>query len=116
MATVRVTTVGNSLGIILPKEILSRLRIGKGDILHLLEMVDGIQLCAYDPDFERQVELIDQVARTQRDVLRALTQPRQTKTIPVTLGSVAVNQSRVPHAGAQASQPPAPPSPLEPAP
>jgi putative addiction module antidote len=110
MATVRVTTVGNSLGIILPKEVLARLRIAKGDTLHLLETVDGIQLCAYDPNFERQVELIDQVARAQRDVLRALVQPRQTAAVPVAPESVADMRSQGQNAPAQATQPSALPN------
>ena len=116
MATVRVTTVGNSLGIILPKEVLARLRIAKGDTLHLLETVDGIQLCAYDPNFERQVELIDQVARSQRDVLRALVLPRQTVAMPVATESLPSKRSQVPSAPTQANQPTTLPNPPVPGP
>ena len=45
----KITTVGNSAGVILPKELLARLRLEKGDELHALETPDGIRLTTYDP-------------------------------------------------------------------
>ncbi|MBP6457573.1 MAG: AbrB/MazE/SpoVT family DNA-binding domain-containing protein, partial [Pseudoxanthomonas sp.] len=47
----KITTVGNSAGVILPKELLARLRLEKGDELHALETPDGIRLTKYDPEF-----------------------------------------------------------------
>ncbi len=46
--TVKVTTVGNSVGIVLPKEMLARLNIQKGDTLYVTETPDGVQLTPYD--------------------------------------------------------------------
>jgi putative addiction module antidote len=72
MNILKVTTVGNSVGVILPKEILERLRVGKGDSLYVVETKNGIQLTAYDPAFARQVEAAERVMREDRDALKKL--------------------------------------------
>ena len=70
----RITTIGNSAGVILPKELLARLRLGKGDELYALETPDGIRLTVHDPEFARQMEVAEQVMREHRDLLRKLAQ------------------------------------------
>ena len=70
----KITTVGNSAGVILPKELLARLRLEKGDELHALETPDGIRLTAYDPTLARQMEVAEQVMREDRLVLHKLAQ------------------------------------------
>ena len=70
--TLKLTTVGNSTGVVLPKEILERLRVGRGDLLYVSETPDGIALTPYDPDFARQMEVAEGVMRQDRDVLRKL--------------------------------------------
>jgi putative addiction module antidote len=72
MATLKLTTVGNSVGVILPRELLSRLRVDKGDSLYVVETPDGIELTAYRPDFAAQMDLAEEVMRENRDVLRKL--------------------------------------------
>jgi len=72
MTKVKLTTVGNSTGIVLPKKILERLRVEKGDVLYVLETPNGIELSPYDPEFARQVEAAERVMREDRDVLRKL--------------------------------------------
>ncbi len=72
MTTLKLTTIGNSTGIVLPKEILERLRIKKGDSLHVLETPKGIELTPYDPEFAAQIEIAEQVMREDRDALRKL--------------------------------------------
>lgn len=72
MSVLKVTTVGNSVGVILPKEILERLRVGKGDSLYVVETKNGIQLTAYDPAFAQQVEIAERVMREDRDALKKL--------------------------------------------
>jgi putative addiction module antidote len=67
MTTIKIRNVGNSLGIVLPKELIARLRVSKGDKLFVQETVDGIQLTPYDPEFQQQMEM-----REDRDALRAL--------------------------------------------
>jgi putative addiction module antidote len=71
---VKVTTVGNSTGIVLPKETLSKLRVQKGDTLYLIETPDGVQISPYDPDFARQFEAAQKVMRKYRNALRRLAQ------------------------------------------
>jgi putative addiction module antidote len=70
--TVKVTTVGNSVGIVLPKEILARLNIQKGDTLYVTETPDGVHLTAYDEKFARVMDAANQIMRENRDVLRKL--------------------------------------------
>ena len=69
---VKITTVGSSVGIVLPNEILSRLHVEKGDSLYITETPDGVQLTPYDEEFDRQIEIGKKVMRTYRDALRKL--------------------------------------------
>jgi putative addiction module antidote len=68
----KITTVGNSAGVVLPKELLARLRLDKGDTLYVTELPDGIKLMPYDPEFERQMEVAERIMRENRDLLRKL--------------------------------------------
>lgn len=70
----KITTVGNSAGVILPKELLARLRLSKGDTLYALETPDGIRLTAFDPELAQQMEVAEQVMRADRQVLHKLAQ------------------------------------------
>ena len=70
--TVKITTIGNSSGIILPKDILERLRIDKGDTLYVLETPQGIELTRFDPAFADQMAAAEKVMREDHDALREL--------------------------------------------
>lgn len=72
MTTIRIREIGNSLGVVLPKELIARLRVSKGDRLFVQETVDGLRLTAYDPEFQEQMEIAKMVMREDRDALRAL--------------------------------------------
>jgi putative addiction module antidote len=72
MIQVKVTTVGNSTGIILPKEALAKLNVQKGDTLLLTESPEGFVLTPYDATFERQMSAAEKVANRYRDALREL--------------------------------------------
>lgn len=73
MLRFKVTTVGASAGFILTKEAMARLKVRKGDTLFLTEAPDGgYRLTPYDPDFERQMTLADEIMHEDRDILRAL--------------------------------------------
>ncbi len=52
MLKLKITTVGSSAGVILPKEVLARLKVEKGDQLTLVETANGYELSPYDPEFE----------------------------------------------------------------
>jgi len=69
---VKVTTVGNSAGIVLPKEILSRLNVDKGDSVTLTETAQGYFLTAYDETFMRKMDAMEKVMGNYRDTLKKL--------------------------------------------
>jgi putative addiction module antidote len=71
-ATVKVTTVGNSVGIVLPKELRDRLHIEKGDTLYISETPGGVQLTPYKAEFAKVVEAGRRVTRKYRNALRKL--------------------------------------------
>lgn len=70
--SVKVTTVGNSVGIVLPKEILARLNVKKGDTLYVTETPDGVQLTPYKADFDATMQVAQDIMRRYRDTLRKL--------------------------------------------
>lgn len=72
MITLKLTTVGNSTGVILPKEILQRLRVDRGDTLYVLETPSGIELTPYSPELAAQMDVAERVMREDRDMLRKL--------------------------------------------
>jgi len=72
MLKVKVTTIGNSAGIVLPKEALARLKVEKGDTLYLVEGPEGLTLTPYRQDFEEQMEAARKVMKRYRNALREL--------------------------------------------
>lgn len=68
----KITTVGNSAGVILPKELLARLRVEKGDTLYAVETPDGIKLIPFDPAFAEKMEVAERVMRKRRTLLKNL--------------------------------------------
>lgn len=70
--TLKITSIGNSFGIILPKEIMSKLRVSKGDSVLAIETPNGIEISPYDPEVAKQIEIAELVMREDRDVLRKL--------------------------------------------
>lgn len=73
MLSLKVTTIGSSAGVILPKEAMAHLKVRKGDTLYLTEAPDGgYRLTPYDPEFERQMSLAEEIMHDDRESLRAL--------------------------------------------
>jgi putative addiction module antidote len=72
MTKLKITTVGSSAGVILPKEVLARLRVAKGDTIFLTESPDGFRITPYDPEFEKQMTVARKFIRKHRDALREL--------------------------------------------
>jgi putative addiction module antidote len=68
----KLTAIGNSTGVVLPKDLLERLRVSRGDELMVLETPDGIKLTAFDPEFARQMDVAERIMREDRDLLRKL--------------------------------------------
>ncbi len=74
MTTLKLTSIGNSTGVILPKELLEKLRVSKGDTLTVTETPRGLELSAYDQEFSEAMNVAEEVMREDRDVLRKLGQ------------------------------------------
>jgi putative addiction module antidote len=72
MTTLNVQKIGNSLGVVLPKEITAKLNVDKGDKIFLIQTPSGFQITAYDPEFEEQVSLAEKVMKKRRNMLRKL--------------------------------------------
>ena len=72
MPSIKVTTVGNSVGVVLPRELLTKLRVEKGDTLYVVETPNGVELTPYRPDFAAQMDAAESIMRENRDVLKKL--------------------------------------------
>ena len=72
MFALKLTQIGNSVGVILPKEILSRLRLEKGDTLYATEAPDGFRITPHSPEFEKQMKAARAIMKRRRAVLREL--------------------------------------------
>jgi putative addiction module antidote len=70
---IEIKKIGNSDGLILPRELMQRLDLKRGQELHVTELAGGgLQLLPYDPDFEKTVQIADEVMDEYRDTLAAL--------------------------------------------
>lgn len=68
----KIRKIGNSLGATFPKEVLDKLQVTEGDTLYVTETPDGVQLTAYDPDFEIVMEAADDITHRYRNALKEL--------------------------------------------
>ncbi|MEG9436749.1 AbrB/MazE/SpoVT family DNA-binding domain-containing protein [Edaphobacter sp. HDX4] len=71
-ATAKIIAIGNSVGIILPREVMAKLHLEKGDQVYFNETVNGMELTPYDQNFAEEMEAARHVMRKNRDVLRRL--------------------------------------------
>jgi putative addiction module antidote len=70
--SLKLTQIGNSVGVVLPKELLARLKLEKGDTVFVTETPDGLTLTPYDPVVAEQLEIGREFMREYRDVFHAL--------------------------------------------
>ncbi len=70
--TLKVRRIGNSLGVVLPKEVLAKLDVGEGAELMVTETPDGVALSAFDEETQRQLEIARDIMRRYRNTLREL--------------------------------------------
>jgi putative addiction module antidote len=70
--TTKIIAIGNSAGIILPREILDRLKVEKGDQVYLSEVAGSVQISPYDEEFAAKMEVADRVLRRYRDAFKKL--------------------------------------------
>ena len=72
MTKLKIRSVGNSFGVILPAELLEKLRCGEGDELFVTDSPNGVELSPYNPELEKQLDIAEEIMRENRDVLRRL--------------------------------------------
>ena len=72
MHTLKLTQIGNSIGIILPKEVIARLKVAKGDSLFITETPEGYAITPYDPAIEEQLKAGRDFMREYRDTFHQL--------------------------------------------
>ena len=73
MNKLKLTAVGTSTGVIIPKEMLARLNVAKGDVLYAVEDAGGgYRLTPYDPSFAEKMEKAQDIMHRYRNTLRAL--------------------------------------------
>jgi putative addiction module antidote len=73
MIALKLTQIGNSVGVVLPKEALVKLGVEKGDVIYLTEASGGaMQITPYDPEVARQIALGEEIMDDYRDTFRAL--------------------------------------------
>ena len=68
----KIRKVGNSLGVLLPREVIAHLKVGEGDSVTLSETPDGYKISSYDPEIARQIEIAKKIMRRYRNTLREL--------------------------------------------
>lgn len=71
-AKLKVRKIGNSLGLILPKEVAEQLRVAEDDNVHYVVDTSGLHVTPFDPDFDAAMEAFRQTRRKYRNALRAL--------------------------------------------
>jgi putative addiction module antidote len=75
MTALKLTAVGTSTGVVIPKEMLARMNVAKGDTLYVVESSDGsYRLTPYDPAFARKMEKAEDIMRRYRNTLHVLAQ------------------------------------------
>jgi len=72
MHTLKLTQIGNSVGVILPKEALARLKLGRGESVFLTETPEGYALTPYDPTLEEEIQAGREFMREFRDTFHQL--------------------------------------------
>ncbi len=73
MTALKLAAIGTSTGVIIPKAMLERMNVSKGDMLYAIEAPDGsYRLTPYDPAFVRKMEKADEIMRRYRNTLRVL--------------------------------------------
>jgi putative addiction module antidote len=72
MHRLKLTQFGNSVGVILPKELLAKLGLAKGDTVYATDQPDGVRLTTDDAEFEAQMAVARQIMKESRNILREL--------------------------------------------
>ena len=72
MSALKLTQIGNSVGVILPKDVLARLKLEKGDMVFVTDAADGVRLTPYDPALDEELKAGREFMREYRDTFHQL--------------------------------------------
>ncbi len=72
MTALKLTQIGNSVGVILPKDVLARLKVSKGDTVFVTDAANGVMLTPYDPELDAQLKLGREFMHDYRDTFHQL--------------------------------------------
>lgn len=72
MNALKLTQIGNSVGIVLPKDVLAKLKLEKGDTVFITEAPDGYLITPYDPTFAEQMDAARKIMKRRRSALHEL--------------------------------------------
>ncbi len=72
MLALKLSRMGNSVGVVLPKEALTKLQLTQGDTVYLTDSPEGFRLTPYDPEFATQMQAAETIMKRRRAVLREL--------------------------------------------
>ena len=72
MSTLKLRSIGNSVGVVLPRELLAKLGVGEGDTLFAIDVPDGVRLTKSDPDFEARMVTAGAIMKGRHAALREL--------------------------------------------
>ena len=72
MTKLKIISIGNSAGVILPKELLEKLRVSKDDILTVTDSANGLNFSAYDNQVDGQMDIANRIMRENRNLLKKL--------------------------------------------
>lgn len=72
MTALKLTAIGTSTGVVIPKEMLARLKVSKGDALYAVETAEGYLLTPYDPAIAEEIKLGKRIMKQYRDTFKAL--------------------------------------------
>lgn len=72
MHAIKLRKIGNSVGLVLPREVLAKLKLREGEIIYLTDAEDGFRITPYNIEFEAQMQTAEQIMNEDRDILREL--------------------------------------------
>ncbi len=72
MHAIKLRKIGNSVGLVLPKEILAKLKVKEGETIYLTDTKDGFRITPYNEEFEVQMDAAEKIMNEDRDILREL--------------------------------------------
>ena len=72
MIKIKIISIGNSVGVLLPEELMSKLKLSSGDTLYASETENGIALTVHDPEFDAQMAIAEEIMSENVVLLRKL--------------------------------------------